>query len=465
MLPPKTQELILSLKEQNVAIRDMVRLLKVSRNTIRRVLRQNKVLYCQKGMKTPAIEPLLPALFERCQGNTVRVQEILACEHNLEVAYSTITRRVREQQLRAQKRLVGEYYFEPGLEMQHDTSPHKIMIDDKKITLQCASLVLAYSRKIFIKYYARFTRFEAKLFLTEAIGFMGGACKRCIVDNTSVILASGSGSNAVIAPEMASLLQFFGSEFIAHAVGHADRKAVVERAFFYVERNFLPGRTFKSLEDLNQQALKWCCEVANQKVKRSLGMTPDAAYIQEKPYLLALPSVIPPVYALHHRLVDSHGYINLENNRYSVPQTLIGKQMDIYKYENRIQIYHQHKCIAEHPRLMGQGQKSKLPGHHENLYSRSNRSQACSAEVQLRDQHELLNQYIDQIKKRTRGRGQHALQKLLNLKRTYPKDAFYKAIAQAMHYGLYDILRLEHIILKYIAGEFFNLGDHHENKT
>ena len=115
---------------------------------------------------------------------------------------------------------------------------------------------------------------------------------------------------------------------------------------------------------------------------------------------------------------------------------------------------------------MGQRyQKSKLPGHHENLYSRSNRSQACSAEVQLRDQHELLNQYIDQIKKRARGRGQHALQKLLNLKRTYPKDAFYKAIAQAMHYGLYDIQRLEHIILKYIAGEFFNLGDHHENKT
>jgi transposase len=238
MLPIKTQELILSLKEQNVAIRDMVRLLKVSRNTIRRVLRQNKVLPCQKGIKTPDIEPLLPELFERCQGNTVRVQEILAFEHNLDVAYSTITRRVREQQLRAQKRLVGEYHFEPGLEMQHDTSPHKITIDNKKITLQCASLVLAYSRKIFIKYYARFTRFEAKLFLTEAIGFMGGACKRCIVDNTSVILASGSGSNAVIAPEMASLLQFFGSKFIAHAVGHADRKAVVGRAFFYVERNF-----------------------------------------------------------------------------------------------------------------------------------------------------------------------------------------------------------------------------------
>jgi hypothetical protein len=31
---------------------------------------------------------------------------------------------------------------------------------------------------------------------------------------------------------------------------------------------------------------------------------------------------------------------------------------------------------------------------------RSNRSKACPAEVHLRDQHELLNQYIDQIKKR-----------------------------------------------------------------
>jgi len=47
---------------------------------------------------------------------------------------------------------VGEYYFEPGEEMQHDTSPHQLKLGNKEVKVQCASLVLAYSRKLFMKY-------------------------------------------------------------------------------------------------------------------------------------------------------------------------------------------------------------------------------------------------------------------------------------------------------------------------
>lgn len=466
MLPIKTQELILTLQEKDVPIREMMRLLKISRNSIRRVLRQKAVVVTgvEKKVKNPQIEPLLPDLYQRTEGNVVRIQEILAKEHQTEVSYSTLTRQVRQLELRPTPKRAGEYYFAPGEEMQHDTSPHKILMRDKKITLQCASLVFAFSRKLFIKYYSRFTRFEAKAFLTEAIQFMDGACKYCIVDNTSVILAGGSGASAQIAPEMATLLGFYGSEFKAHAIGHADRKAHVERNFYFVEKNFLPGRSFESIVDLNQQARHWCIEAANQKIKRVLGMSPEAAYIQEKPYLLALPTILPPIYNLYHRIVDTHGYLNIESQRYSAPQKFIGKLLDVYQYESSIEIYYQNTKIASHPRLVGQkGQTSKLGGHHENLYSRKNQAMPCQAETTLRCNMDstAINQYIDQIKKRARGKGQYPLQKLLQLKRTYPKDAFEKAIIQALQYGLYDIHRLESIILKYVAGEFFNLPKEH----
>jgi transposase len=460
MIPTKQQELILSLTEQKVSINEMVRLLHVSRNTIRRVIRQGKVRGVHRENKTPPIEPLLPLLFERCQGNVVRINEILASEYGYEIAYSTLTRLVRAHELRMTKPPSGEYHFDPGVEMQHDTSPHQILIGDKKMTLQCAALVLAYSRRLFIKYYLRWTRFEAKAFFTEAIQFMQGACQRCVVDNSSVVLAGGSGSDAIIAPEMALFLQYFGSQFMAHAIGHPNRKARVERPFFYVERNFIPGRQFESIPDLNQQALTWCCEIANQKIKRSLGMSPEAAYVQEKAHLLPLPSFIPPVYELHHRIVDSHGFINLETQSYSVHQKYIGKQMDVYKYEETIEIYDQHDCIAKHPRLTGERhQKSRLKGHHEMLRTRLHPSNPSTPETLLRHDSELLNHYLDQLKKRVRGKGHFAMQRLLNLKRTYPKEAFYQAIKQASHYGLYDIHRLETIILKFIAGDFFNLGE------
>ena len=59
----------------------------------------------------------------------------------------------------------GEYHFEPGQEMQHDTSPHRLTIGGKTLTAQCAALTLAYSRRLFVRYYLRYTRLEAKHFL------------------------------------------------------------------------------------------------------------------------------------------------------------------------------------------------------------------------------------------------------------------------------------------------------------
>jgi hypothetical protein len=56
----------------------------------------------------------------------VRVQELLA-DDGLEVRYSTLTRWAREAGLRSPPRRAGEYDFAPGQEMQHDTSPHRVL--------------------------------------------------------------------------------------------------------------------------------------------------------------------------------------------------------------------------------------------------------------------------------------------------------------------------------------------------
>ena len=49
-----------------------------------------------------------------------------------------------------------------------------------------------------------------------------------------------------------------------------------------------------------------------------------------------------------------------------------------------------------------------------------------------------------------------SLRRLLDLKRTYPHEAFEKAIVEALRYGLFDLVRLEQMILSYVAGDFFN---------
>ena len=461
MTPAEIRDTVQTLRAQGHSLREISRLLALSRNTVRRILRQAGR---SADAAAPCDEPTLAKLtaaFARARGNVVRVQELLA-DDGLDSSYSTLTRWVREAGLRAPPRRAGEYDFAPGEEMQHDTSPHRVVFTStgtagKTVTAQCAGLVLAYSRRLFFQYYPRFTRFEAKTFLLEAARFMNGVCPVCVIDNTSVLLAAGAGADAIIAPEMLAFARTMGFRFRAHRVGHPDRKGRIERPFAYIENNFLVARDFEDFDDLNRQAVTWCRDVANQKPKRALGMSPEAAYVIEKPHLKPLPDALPPVYELLERVVDLYGYVSVDTNRYSVPERFVGQSVAVYKLPADIHVCRKDSTIAVHRRLIGQHDaKSTLPGHH-SIPVRRNRGMARE-ETLLRGHHPSLDRYAAALRQRGNGWGRRALRRLIGLKRTYPGGPFIAAIEQALHYGMFDLGRLEALILKQVAGEFFALG-------
>ena len=168
----------------------------------------------------------------------------------MDVPYSTLTRwvaRGRAAQPAAARRRI-RLRAGPGDAARHLAAPRDVRTGRQAGHGSSApALVLAYSRRLFIQYYPRFTRFEAKAFLLEAARFMDGVCPRCIIDNTSVLLAAGAGADAVIAPEMAAFARTLGFRFLAHRVGNPDRKGRIERPFAYVENNFLAGRQLRRL--------------------------------------------------------------------------------------------------------------------------------------------------------------------------------------------------------------------------
>ena len=65
--------------------------------------------------------------------------------------------------------------------------------------------------------------------------------------------------------------------------------------------------------------------------------------------------------------------------------------------------------------------------------------------------------YIAQLKKRASGRGTLALRRLLKIMRDYPRSPFLTAVQEAVNYGLFDLERLERMVLKQIAHEYFVL--------
>lgn len=419
----------------------------------------------------PAAEPGEPAsslapqtvclvreLFAGCKGNARRVEEELSSRYDLSIPYSTLTRAIRDLGLRDTKpsRRSGAYAFAPGQELQHDTSPHRVVIAGKPRVAQCAALVLAFSRRLFVAYFPSFTRFEARSFLHDGFSFMDGVCPRVTIDNTSVFVASGAGPNATIAPEMAGFGRLYGVTFVPHGAGEPDRKGRVERAFRFIESNFLAGREFSSWADLNAQARAWCESVANHRPKRALGMTPEAAYVIEKPHLTPLPSFVPPVFQTLYRVADTEGYVSLDTNRYSVPDRLVGKQLELRKLPTRVQVFFQGRLVAEHERLLeARDARTTDPAHHRPLTRAQAREGPCPEETALRGKHQPLDAFLDQLKARAHGRAVWPMRRLLTLYRSYPERALLAAIRQASTYGLTDLGRLEQLILSSIAGDAF----------
>jgi len=91
--------------------------------------------------------------------------------------------------------------------------------------------VLCYSHMLFFQINPTFQRFDCKVFLTDALRYIGGAVERVMIDNTHVVVLRGTGREMIPVPEMEAFGERFGFRFVAHERGDANRSARVECPF------------------------------------------------------------------------------------------------------------------------------------------------------------------------------------------------------------------------------------------
>jgi hypothetical protein len=352
---------------------------------------------------------------------------------------------------------VGRYEFAPGEEMQHDTSLHEVELGGKKRKVQTAAAVLCYSRMLFFQCYPTFQRFDCKVFLTEALRYFGGAAGRVMIDNTHVVLLRGSGRAMIPVPEMAAFGERFGFHFAAHELADANRSARVERPFWFIERDYLAGRAFSGWPDLNQQARQWRDKV-NSTYKKHLRAVPRELFAVERLHLKPLPAWIPAVYRLHHRLVDVEGYVALQTNRYSTPVDWIGRRVEVRETPEKIEIQLDARHVVRHARIVdAEHQRVTLAAHRPPRGVRAPRPDPHPEEQAILAAAPELADYLAALKQRSRKLVTLALRQLLRLVREYPREALLGAVRKAARYGLYDLDRLERMILRRVARDYFLL--------
>lgn len=458
MLDQEKRGAILALTKKGLSIRRIARALEVSRATVRAVIASGtaEVPRLERAEKATDFRDRIVALYAAMKGNLVRVHEELVHE-GCALSYAALTSFCRRHGIGKKPRPpAGRYHFAPGEEMQHDTSPHTVRIAGKKRQVQVASLVFCYSRLLYFRYYPAFTRFECKVFLTEALRAMGGSCRICMIDNTNVVVLKGTGSTMVPVPEMEAFAEHFGFAFKAHEVGDANRSARVERPFHYIENNFEAGREGRDLEDWNRQAAAWC-EKVNARVKRHLKASPRELFAVEQPRLIPLPDWVPDVYRIHQRIVDVEGYVRLASNHYSVPLP-VGRSVEVRETWDRVDIYDGPRRAATHPRVATPSNKRVTDPAHRPRWGEGKKTRESQEEKTLLGLVPELAGYVAAMKRGGRRPAVRALRQLLRMAREYPRAPLLLAIEEAARYGLFDVERVERMVLKRIGEDFFFLN-------
>jgi len=461
MLSQRQRTTILELHAQGVKKREIARVLGISRLTVRKVLRSNstQVPVLQRAEKAEPYRQQILELLPRCKGNLVRVHEELTASGAV-LSYQALTAFCRRHGLtEPPQQVVGQYDFRPGQELQHDTSPHELELAGKKCKVQTASAVLCYSRMLFFQCYATFQRFDCKIFLTEALRYFGGSPERVMIDNTHVVVLRGTGREMVPVPEMAAFAERFSFQFVAHERGDANRSARVERPFWFIENNFLAGRTFSSWPDLNEQARRWCDRV-NSTYKKHIRAVPRELFALEQRHLKPLPVWIPEVYRLHQRTVDVEGYVALHSNRYSVPVAWVGRPVEVRETKDKIEMQLNARNIVTHERIPDQQyQRITLLIHRPPRGQGLKRSDTHPEEQAILQAAPEIADYLAALKQHSRKLVVLALRQLLRLVREYPREPFLAAVREAFRYGLYDLDRLERMILHRVQRDFFRLDE------
>jgi transposase len=189
-----------------------------------------------------------------------------------------------------------------------------------------------------------------------------GAVPRCLVwDGEGAIGRHRAGK-----PELTAECQAFRGTLAARVIvckpADPEAKGLIERAHDYLERSFLPGRTFAGPADFNHQLQRWLA-VVNQRPRRALGCAPADRIAADKAAMLALPPVPPATgWRFSARLARDH-YIRLDSNDYSVHPAAIGRRIEVIAGLGRVRVLCDGKTIADHERVWAWHQTISDPAH------------------------------------------------------------------------------------------------------
>lgn len=346
---------IKQLQRDGHSVRAMARMTGLSRNTIRRVLRQEAPRPFTVPTRGSCLDPFKPYVEQRYHEFGLSAVRLLEEIQPMGYAGSVRTLRRFVATLAPDKHLAcATVRFEtpPGAQAQADWAScgHFVDAGGIKRPVYAFVMVLGYSRMAFVRFTASMDLPQLMRCHMEAFAFFRGWTKAVLYDNMAQVRLNAGQLH----PQFVDFANHYGFAIRTHRVRRPRTKGKVERFVSYVKDNFLNGRVFADYDDLNVQARHWLDATANVRIHETTGRRPIDLFEEEG--LAPYSSVTPyQVYERVERKVNSEGFVRFDRSSYSVPPRHVGQKVLIDAYADHIVVHAGDLIIAEHPRSQKAG--------------------------------------------------------------------------------------------------------------
>jgi len=385
----KKQEIIIRHYREGESERSIARILQISRTTVRRYIEQYKKardhLMQSSGDDSLTADVVSPPTYDsskRCKRKltqeiafeiddllSANIQKRLQGQHKqqmkkidilehlqnkgYDIGYTTVCNYIGQREDYYREAFIRQVYS-PGDVCEFDWGEVKLTIAGQMRTLYMAVFTPANSNYRFARL---FYRQDTASFLQAHADFfdhIGGVYRMMVYDNMRVAIRRFVGRTQKQPTEaLLKLSMYYQFDFRFCNIGKGNEKGHVERSVEFVRRKaFCQTDSFDSLHHSNLWLKKTCNRVNTCYNRYTRGKRPLDLLDKERPYLAPVPPPFDCAF-MEQSKADKYSVITYMSNRYSVPDYLVGKIIDIKVYPERLVCYYENKKVCEHERGYG----------------------------------------------------------------------------------------------------------------
>jgi transposase len=299
---------------------------------------------------------------------------------------------------------------------------------------------LKYSRFMFVSFQKDMVEETLVRCLIESFLLIRGVPWVCTTDNMkTVVLRRDEFNQPVWNPVWEKLAVEFGFHPEACAPASGNQKGAVENLVKFTENNFLAGRSFYDEADLDQQLKAWLHSVNYERVCQATENLPANLLLKEQAHLGKLPPNATDYGMFQSLVVNREATVTFQNNRYSVPSSLVGQTLTARIHRQRIRLYQGAAPVADHPRSFGRNQRVVEPEHYEKAFEIKPRARTMVYRDWLVKLSPVVHSYVAFLCQKQRATMAAQIQQLYTLARQVGEAEFVAAVELATEQQAYGV--------------------------